>query len=286
MPPSLPPAASTTRPDLNTEPALSAPGAGPPAIRALCRAGEFSLAARPRRARANSLWTDSTADFFRDTRALNVGDIVTVKIEIEDKAKLDNNSKRSRDSGVNVGVDFDGALERVSLGTLGGKLGLTGGTKATGKGTVDRSEKINLSVAALVTQVLPNGNLFISGQQEVRVNFEVRVLQIAGVIRPGDILPNNTIPYDKIAEARISYGGRGRLSRAAAARLGPADPRPRSALLTDRAALLELANGAGAISRAVRVSRPASILERMNDRLTRARLAIGSRLNPFVVGRP
>ena len=166
---------------------------------------------RPPR-RANSLWTDSTADFFRDTRALNVGDIVTVKIEIQDKAKLDNNSKRSRDSGVNVGLDFDGALNDVSLGTLGGKLGLTGGTKATGKGTVDRSEKINLSVAALVTQVLPNGNIFISGQQEVRVNYEVRVLQIAGVIRPGDILPNNTIPYDKIAEARISYGGRGRLT--------------------------------------------------------------------------
>ncbi|WP_156381977.1 MULTISPECIES: flagellar basal body L-ring protein FlgH [unclassified Aureimonas] len=201
----------TNSPDFNAEPTLSAPGTGLQQYAPYVEPVSFPAASGPPR-RANSLWTDSTADFFRDTRALNVGDIVTVKIEIEDKAKLDNNTKRSRDSGINGSADFAGGWNDNSFGVLAGKLGLKGGTETEGKGKVDRSEKINLSVAALVTQVLPNGNLFISGQQEVRVNFEVRVLQIAGVIRPGDILPNNTIPYDKIAEARISYGGRGRLS--------------------------------------------------------------------------
>lgn len=200
---------STAPRDAFVEPRLSPPGAGISQFQPLIQQASVQPEL-PRQ--VNSLWTDRNADYFRDTRALNIGDIVTVKIEIKDKAKLDNNTKRSRDSDVNVGADFDGTLNETPLGTLGAKLGLSNQSKTDGKGTVDRSEKIELSVAALVTQVLPNGNLFISGQQEVRVNFEVRVLSIAGVIRPGDILPNNTIPYDKIAEARISYGGRGRLT--------------------------------------------------------------------------
>ncbi|WP_062209648.1 flagellar basal body L-ring protein FlgH [Aureimonas sp. AU12] len=200
---------TTTREDLMKEPILTPVGTGlaqnPPIVQPATYAEE------PVR-HVNSLWTGRNADFFRDTRALNVGDIVTVKIKIDDKAKLDNNTKRSRDSGVSVGADFEGAVSDFSLGTLGATLGLKNGTKTTGKGTVDRQEEINVSIAAVVTQVLPNGNLYIAGQQEIRVNFEVRVLSIAGIIRPGDILPNNTISYEKIAEARISYGGRGRLT--------------------------------------------------------------------------
>ena len=200
---------STAREDLLKEPVLSPVGTGiyqyPPVVQPLPTAGPL-----PRE--VNSLWTDRNADLFRDTRALNVGDIVTVKIEIKDEAELDNNSKRSRKSGVDIGADLDGALDGVSLGTLGATVGLNGGTNTDGKGRIKRSEKIDVSVAAVVTQVLPNGNLFISGQQEVRVNFEVRVLSIAGIIRPGDIMPNNTVSYEKIAEARISYGGRGRIT--------------------------------------------------------------------------
>lgn len=202
---------STTREDAFREPLLTPVGSGlyqhAPIVQPAPGPGPNEL---PRN--VNSLWTGRNADLFRDTRALNVGDIVTVKIQIDDKATLDNNTKRSRDSGVSVGADLEGSIGSFGLPTVGADLGLKNGTKATGKGTVDRKEKIDVSVAAVVTQVLPNGNLYIAGQQEVRVNFEVRVLSIAGIIRPGDILPNNTIHYEKIAEARISYGGRGRLT--------------------------------------------------------------------------
>ena len=84
-------------------------------------------------------------------------------------------------------------------------------SSSNGQGTIDRSEKLRLSVAAIVNEVLPNGNVVISGSQEVRVNYELRILNIAGIVRPRDISPKNTISYDKIAEARVSYGGRGRL---------------------------------------------------------------------------
>nr|WP_255617075.1 flagellar basal body L-ring protein FlgH [Aurantimonas sp. VKM B-3413] len=160
----------------------------------------------------HSLWTDKRADFYQDPRALSVGDIVTVKIKIRDQAKLANTSARSREAGIGAGLDVSGAFGEWTLPTIGATLEAKDKSDVTGKGSVNRKEDIDLSVAAVVTQALPNGNLFITGQQEVRVNFEIRVLSIAGIIRPRDILPDNTIDYDKIAEARISYGGRGRIT--------------------------------------------------------------------------
>lgn len=162
----------------------------------------------------NSTWQDSGADLFRDARALHVGDVVTVKIQINDKASLDNNLNRSRDSSVGLtsSADFDfgfGAPGPKGSGKLDGNLDRT--TSTNSKGTIGRSESINLLVGAVVSQVLPNGNLVVSGSQEVRVNFELRVLNVQGVIRPRDIATDNTISYEKIAEARISYGGRGRV---------------------------------------------------------------------------
>ena len=165
--------------------------------------------------RGNSFWQDSSADLFRDPRAMRVGDVMTVKISIKDKASFDNTSERSRDSKRNLNFDTSYDLNYPFLKSQGdGKIDSTvnSGTSTKGQGAITRSESIELLVAAVVSEVLPNGNLVISGTQEVRVNHEVRVLSVAGVVRPRDIATDNTISYDKIAEARISYGGRGRMT--------------------------------------------------------------------------
>lgn len=165
--------------------------------------------------RGNSFWQDTSADLFRDPRAMRVGDVVTVRISIKDKASLDNTSERSRDAKRNLNANTSYELNYPFLKGKGdGKIDSTIGaaTSTKGEGVITRSESIELLVAAVVSEVLPNGNLVISGTQEVRVNFEVRVLSVAGVVRPRDIATDNSVSYDKIAEARISYAGRGRLS--------------------------------------------------------------------------
>jgi flagellar L-ring protein precursor FlgH len=85
-------------------------------------------------------------------------------------------------------------------------------SETKGKGEINRRESIELLVAAVVTEIMPNGNLVISGSQEVRVNYEIRVLQVSGIVRPRDISADSSVSYEKIAEARIAYGGRGRLN--------------------------------------------------------------------------
>lgn len=163
----------------------------------------------------NSIWQDSSADLFRDPRARKIGDVVTVKIAIKDKARLDNNSKRSRDSKANLNPSLVYDATTSGGTAVAGDISLDAevdaGTSTDSKGGINRSEDIHLLVAAVVTGVLPNGNLIISGSQEVRVNYEVRELSVAGIVRPRDISTNNEIEYDKVAEARISYGGRGRI---------------------------------------------------------------------------
>jgi len=158
----------------------------------------------------NSTWSNASADLFTSPRARQVGDIVTVNIQIDDKAQFDNATDRSRsssvDAGLNYGFNFKGWQADGDA-----DIGVDSSSSSTGQGKIDRSEKLRLSVAAVVTEVLPNGNVIISGSQEVRVNYELRILNIAGIVRPRDISPRNTISYDKIAEARVSYGGRGRL---------------------------------------------------------------------------
>ena len=144
------------------------------------------------------------------------GDLLTVHIEINDRASLDNSIDRSRDAdanfGLGLGYDFSSTATPDPFNNeLDGTGNVKSGTSTKGKGSIARSENIRLAVAAVVTRVFPNGNLLIKGSQEIRVNHEVRVLQIAGIVRPQDVTGGNTISYDKIAEARVSYGGRGRL---------------------------------------------------------------------------
>ncbi|MEX0346161.1 MAG: flagellar basal body L-ring protein FlgH [Rhizobiaceae bacterium] len=159
-----------------------------------------------------SLWDDKRSNLFTDRRALADGDILTVLIEIQDKARLRNQSDRSRDASKSIGLSAE--YDISGIGANAGSAFASGdsSTDFEGSGSTIRSETISLSVAAMVTAVLPNGNLIIRGSQEVRVNSELRILNIAGIVRPTDIGPDNTVSYERIAEARISYGGRGRIS--------------------------------------------------------------------------
>jgi flagellar L-ring protein precursor FlgH len=158
-----------------------------------------------------SLWDERSADIYRDPRAARPGDVLTVNISINDSATLGNNTDRSKQSQVKNTLDaVFGIFGLNQKGNYAINADSESSTK--GQGSIDRSEKIQMSVAAVVTDVLPNGNLMISGSQEVRVNYELRLLEIAGIVRPRDISRDNTISYDKVAEARVSYGGRGRLS--------------------------------------------------------------------------
>lgn len=173
----------------------------------------------PQPASANSLWRTGARAFFNDQRAGRVGDILTVKIEIDDSARTQNQSVAGRTSNTQAGISNLFGLEG-SLGQLfpGGfdpskMVGTNSTTNTQGNGAVARSEKINLTIAAVVTAVLPNGNLVIQGTQEVKTNNDIRRLTVSGIVRPEDISAANTINQTQIAEARISYGGRGDQSR-------------------------------------------------------------------------
>ncbi|HEX9792188.1 MAG TPA: flagellar basal body L-ring protein FlgH [Kiloniellales bacterium] len=166
----------------------------------------------------NSLWRPGSRAFLKDQRANQVGDILTVVITIDDKAKINNTTKRSRTNSESAAASSFLGYE-ASLGSIlpeaidpTNLIDLGSDSNSQGSGSVNRDESIDLRVAAVVTQVLPNGNLVIAGRQEVRVNYEVRQLQVVGLIRPEDITSTNTISYDQIAEARIAYGGRGHIT--------------------------------------------------------------------------
>ncbi|MCU4180576.1 flagellar basal body L-ring protein FlgH [Bosea sp. BH3] len=166
----------------------------------------------------NSLWRTGSRAFFKDQRARLVGDLVTVKVKITDRAQLDNSTKRSRKNGEDFGASrlmgFENKLDKfLPNGSSAGELlKLDSEGSSEGSGTIRRAEQLSTNVAAVVTQTLPNGNLVIEGKQEIRVNFEVRELIVAGVIRPEDIESDNTIESSKIAQARIAYGGRGQIT--------------------------------------------------------------------------
>ena len=166
----------------------------------------------------NSLWRQGSRAFFKDQRAAKIGDILTVVIEIDDEAKLDNKTDQNRDGRNTAGLDnllgYETMLRDIFPDGIdaGNLVNSASGSVTSGSGTVDRSEAIKLRVAAIITQVLPNGNMVLQGTQQVRVNYELRQLTVGGVIRPEDISNVNEIDYDKIAEARIAYGGKGTLS--------------------------------------------------------------------------
>jgi len=164
----------------------------------------------------NSLFRSNAKGFFKDQRAHKIGDILTVMVTISDSARIANQTARSRASSSEAGVSgvLGSLFDNFAPAELGAdaEIGTDSGITDSGNGSVNRSENLETQVAAVVTQVLPNGNLVIEGHQEVRVNFEVRDLIVAGIVRPEDIQNDNTISSTKIAEARIAYGGRGQIT--------------------------------------------------------------------------
>jgi flagellar L-ring protein precursor FlgH len=167
---------------------------------------------------SNSLWRQGSRAFFKDQRAARIGDIMTVRVRVTDRAQLDNQTQRSRKNGESLGTENMFGFE-TQYGKLlpddvraDALLNAESNSTSQGAGSVRRSEQLITNVAAVVTQVLPNGNLVIEGKQEIRVNFEIRELIVAGVVRPEDIEADNTIDSTKIAQARIAYGGRGQIT--------------------------------------------------------------------------
>jgi flagellar L-ring protein precursor FlgH len=164
----------------------------------------------------NSLWRNGSRSFFKDQRAHQIGDLLTVTVNITDQANFANETQRSRTATEDSGITaFLGSslLGQRAQSVLPGRFLTADSTMGTdGKGTITRQETLQTNVAAIVTQVLPNGNLVVEGKQEIRVNYEKRELIVAGIVRPEDIQSDNTIDSSKIAQARIAYGGHGEIS--------------------------------------------------------------------------
>ncbi len=204
--------------EVGDAPALSRienPGAGPNGVQpvSLPMPAPVMIKRQP-----NSLWRPGSRAFLKDQRASEIGDILTIIIEIADSANISNTTNRSRTNAEDASASAFIGLETKVADLLPDAfdptnlVDLDSTSSSQGAGSVARNETVNLRIAALVTQVLPNGNMVVSGRQEVRINYEKRELLVAGLIRPEDITNTNTIGYDQIAEARIAYGGQGHIS--------------------------------------------------------------------------
>ncbi len=164
---------------------------------------------------ANALWRRGSRAFFKDQRAANVGDLVTVVVSMTNSAQLNNVTTLTRVSGEQAGIpDFAGLTARLgtSIADPSKLISLSSSNSNTGNGQIQRNEAVALRLAGVVTQVLPNGNLVVAARQEFVVNAELRELKVTGVIRPEDIASDNTVLHDRMAEARIQYGGRGEMT--------------------------------------------------------------------------
>ncbi len=175
---------------------------------------------------AASLWSGARQSLLGDRRAIQQGDILTVVIEIDEEAEISNATDRSRSGTESLGVpDLFGVPQRLERelpdgASFADAVSINSSSSSSGDGSVRRNEKLTLRVAATIVDVLPNGVLAISGSQELRVNFEMRELLVSGYVRPEDISRKNEITYDKIATARVSYGGRGQITDVQQPRIG------------------------------------------------------------------
>jgi flagellar L-ring protein precursor FlgH len=162
----------------------------------------------------NSLWQPGAQSFFHDPRAMHIGDVITVNVSVADTAKLQNTTSRSRTNSDDAGMTNFFGLEKVlpSSITPSSMVKMGSDNSNVGAGSIQRQESISMTLAALVAQVLPNGNLVIDGHQQVRVNNELRDMRLSGIVRREDISQDNTVNLSQIAEARVAYGGQGTMS--------------------------------------------------------------------------
>ena len=176
--------------------------------------------------RPNSLWQAGSRAFFKDQRASQPGDILTIAVNFDDKAQFDNNTQGQRTTSEQDAMPnlfgLESQIQKIlpHAANPASLVNVSGATNNQAVAEIKRQEQVNFNVAALVTQVLPNGDMVVVGHQEFRVNYEVRDLQITGVVRPQDISSTNTVSLDKLAEARISYGGRGQITNIQQPRYG------------------------------------------------------------------
>jgi flagellar L-ring protein precursor FlgH len=181
-------------------------------------AGQQIVAAIPRPSPIthdnNSLWQPGSQSFFHDPRAMHVGDVITVNVSVADTAKMQNTTSRSRTNSDNANLTNLFGLEKVLPPAIdpGSVVKMGSDNSNVGAGSIQRAESINMTLAALVAQVLPNGNLVIDGHQQVRVNNELRDMRLSGIVRREDITQDNTVNLSQIAEARVIYGGQGTMS--------------------------------------------------------------------------
>ncbi len=180
----------------------------------------------PSPAGQSSLWSGNAQSLLGDRRAVQRGDILTVVIEIDESAEISNTTSRARSGSESLGIpQLFGLPQRIDErlpdgAAMADAVSIDSASQSRGQGSVRRTEQLTLRVAATVVDVLPNGILAISGSQEVRVNFEMRELLVSGFVRPADISRQNEITYDKIASARVSYGGRGQITDMQQPRIG------------------------------------------------------------------
>ena len=170
------------------------------------------------KAHHNSLWASGSRSFFRDKKARAVGDILKVKLELSDSAKLDNSTTKNRAGTSTIGapsiLGFEKKIGKIlpQAADPAALVSIDSADDSSGAGTVNRKETIKATVAATVVKILPSNNLVIRGTQEIRINYELREITVEGIVRPEDISAQNSISLDQIAEARVSYGGRGHIS--------------------------------------------------------------------------
>lgn len=164
-----------------------------------------------------SLWQTGAQAFFKDQRAYKIGDIITVKVHIDQDESIEMTPTINRQNQGIATYNSMFGLEKAAANAFGAAstpnvLNVTSNPQLTGSAKYEVKDKMTFQIAATVVQILPNGNMVVDGRQEMRLVNEVREVMIKGIVRREDISASNTINSEKVSELRISYGGRGDLS--------------------------------------------------------------------------